>query len=121
MSDEQKLKKIKRVGRTATLFLENNGEISDDALASLLALEDIKSSSTSVGRDLTENFPKMIKSGEIHGYESEDAYENVVNYIKEKRRLNKLNGQRKGGINSLFNNDFQKDELGKFKGSKKVK
>jgi hypothetical protein len=37
--------------------------------------------------------------------------------IREQLKLNKMNGQKKGGINSFRNNDHIKDENGKFIGS----
>lgn len=113
---------IKRITKTLELFIENKGEISDEQLASLLSLEGIKTSSSTVGRDLTINLRKMFINNSISNELSEKELEkklNIINFVAQKRTENKNKGQVKGGVNSVFNNDILKDENGKFRGSVK--
>ncbi len=107
ISENQKEKIYKRVAMTIELFMENDGEISDEALAQLLAFQNIKSSSSTVGRDLTSDY-----AVDLIGKEK-------VAKIKQMREKNKLKGNQKGGLNYALNNDFEKNETGQFKGSHK--
>lgn len=109
---------IKRVTKTLELFIENKGEISDEQLARLLSLEGIKTSSSTVGRDLTINLKKLFEDN----YTSKPLLEkesNIIKYVAQKRNENKYKGQINGGVKSAFNNDILKDEYGKFRGSVK--
>ena len=105
MSNSQEALRLQRVKATIKLFLENNGQISDESLANILILSGIVTSSSTVGRDLTGNIAKSILT--------EDEY----NQICKLRAENKLKGNQKGGIISNLKNNFQKDENGKFAGS----
>ena len=59
-SEKNKTDKAKRIMRTLELFVDNNGDISDENLARLLSLENIVTSSSTVGRDLTINLKKLF-------------------------------------------------------------
>lgn len=102
---------ILRIKRTLEIFLENKGNISDENLAKLLAFDGIKSSSSTVGRDLTVNLKRMFAENIT------DEQSDIIKFVEMKRKINKYNGNIKGGQNSVFNNDIIKDENGKFKGS----
>lgn len=108
LSDTQELEIYKRVKETIELFLEND-EISDEALAHLLALKGIKTSSSTVGRDLTGKYARELLE--------DDEFKK----IQEKRANNKQKGAQKGGIKSSSINDIEKNEDGKFEGCKKRK
>ncbi|MBP3635014.1 MAG: hypothetical protein J6J17_00955 [Bacilli bacterium] len=104
---------ILRVKRTLEIFIENNGEISDENLAKLLTFENIKSSSSTVGRDLTVNLKRLFSNN------ATEEQLKIIKFVEMKRKINKYNWNIKGGQNSAFNNDIIKDESGKFKGSLK--
>lgn len=108
MINENQEKKIsERVKATLEVFFENNGLISDNALADILIFSGIKTSSSTVGRDLVSE-----RAEQLIGKER-------IEHIKKMRELNKTFGQIKGGTNSIFYNDVVRDEDGKFKGSSK--
>ena len=102
-----KIRKYKRVKQTIKLFLEHGGLISDIELANILKAEGIDTSSSTVGRDLTGDMAKEILT--------EEQYNNIVLL----RASNLLKGKQKGGQNYALNNTYQKDEHGKFTGSKR--
>ena len=89
------------------IFLENDGKISDEQLANLLAIANIESSSSTVGRDLTGKVAKTILT--------EEEYNQIILL----RKQNLLAGKQKGGQNYALNNNFTKDENNKFTGSVK--
>ena len=101
------IERLERVKKTIEIFLENNGRISDEDLANILSLSKIQTSSSTVGRDLTGNIAKDILS------------EEEFNYIKNLRAENKLRGKQKGGLHSNINNNYLKDENGKFAGCRR--
>ena len=105
LSKNQEKEIINRVKETVKLYLENKGEISDEQLASLLSLSNIKTSSSTVGRDLTGNIAKELLG--------EEVFEN----IQDLRTKNKIRGNQKGGANFSLNNNYTKDDTGKFTGS----
>lgn len=105
LSDNQKKEIINRVKETIKLYLENKGEISDEQLANLLTLSKIKTSSSTVGRDLTGNIAKELLD--------EEVFQNIQNL----RAKNKIRGNQKGGTNYSLNNNYTKDDTGKFTGS----
>ena len=101
------IQRLERVKKTIETFLVNDGKISDEDLANVLILSNIETSSSTVGRDLTGKLAKDILS--------EEEY----NYIQNLRAANKLRGNQKGGINSSINNNYLKNENGKFTGCKR--
>ena len=105
LSDAQQKEIINRVKETVKLYLENRGEITDEQLAHLLTLSKIKTSSSTVGRDLTGDVAKKLLDKEV--------FEN----IQKLRTESKLKGNQKGGTNFSLNNNYLKDENGKFVGS----
>ena len=107
INEEQKLKIKERIFVTLKIFYENEGKISDEALARLVSIAGIETSSSTVGRDLTSN--------KIKNYISEEEYNN----IQKMRKENKLLGTIKGGKKSSAINIICKDENGHFTGSKK--
>lgn len=105
LSKSQEKEIIKRIKETVKLYLENRGEISDEQLAHLLTLSNIKTSSSTVGRDLTGNIAKELLG------------EEVFKNIQDLRAKNKIRGNQKGGTNFSLNNNYTKDDTGKFNGS----
>ena len=110
-------KKMTRVLNTVKIFIEKGGNISDIELAETLNEKGIKTSSSTVGRDLTSN---LI---EYYNYINQcsslnEEQKKTVEFINEKRTQNKLDGKRKGGVNFSINNESIKDKKGHFKGSK---
>lgn len=106
-------RKITRVFKTVDLFIANNGEISDVELANLLLLEGIRSSRSTVDRDLTDNLIKIflesneqkiiggvLKDSDVIGNGLTDQQNNIVAFIRKKRKTNKHLGQIKGGTSS---------------------
>lgn len=107
VNEIQEEKITERVKATLEIFFENDGLISDNDLADILTFSGIKTSSSTVGRDLISE-----RAEQLVGKEG-------LKYIKKLRKLNKTLGQTKGGINSIFHNDVIRDENGKFRGSAK--
>lgn len=97
---------VDRIKNTVELFFENDCKISDNDLAEALSIKGIKTSSSTVGRDLISERAEMIFGVE------------VIDLIRKYRQINKELGLSKGGKNSVFNNDVERDEYGKFRGSK---
>lgn len=106
-------KKVMRIFKTVDLFIANNGEISDIELANLLLLEGIKSSRSTVDRDLTDNLIKVfleyneqkiiegtLNDSDVIGNGLTDQQNNIVAFIRNKRKNNKHLGQIKGGVSS---------------------
>lgn len=118
-------KKEKRIMSTVKLFIEYNGNISDNELAKVLNESGIKTSSSSVGRDLLYNLEeyyyyinrKKYNLGDDEKYLDEEQ-ERIVNFVKEKRIQNLKDAKKKGGNSSFEKNKYIKDEKGCFKGSK---
>ncbi len=106
INDEKEQIIINRIKNTIELFFENNCSISDKDLAEVLTLNGIKTSSSTVGRDLTSEKAEALVGTEI------------IEKIKEYRQKNKELGLSKGGQHSVFNNNIERDENGKFTGSK---
>lgn len=119
----------KRILKTLRIFIDNNGDITDELLARSLAIEGIQSSSSTVGRDLTINLKKLFseqnrgnvsKINNLNGDGFTDEQASVLAFITKKRKDNKYKGQVKGGKQSVFNNNIEKDDsTSKFNGSKK--
>ena len=119
------VKKGERALATAKLFIELEGNVSDVELAKRLKEKGIETSSSTVGRDLSENLEyyyyflnkkdKNVNYNEDHLNEEQLA---VIKFIKNKRKDNKYQGTIKGGLNSSINNEYIRDENNKFKGSK---
>ena len=124
----EKQRKESRVIRTLELFINNKGNITDENLARLLALEGIESSSSTVGRDLTINLRNIFIAENQENKVSLEFLEdngltrkqtNIICFIMQKRKENKHKGQIKGGKTAVFNNDIIKNELtNKFESSK---
>ena len=121
MKNEYFIKKGERALATARLFCELKGNVSDIELAEILNKRGIETSSSTVGRDLTVNL------SEYYTYMNESKYgfsglkeeeEVIVRFIKNKRAQNKLDGKRKGGKNSVKNNEIIRDSNNHFKGSR---
>lgn len=111
-------KKSPRVLLTAKTFLKEDGNISDIDLAEKINEMGFKTSSSTVGRDLSENLEECYKHMNNSDSLTEEQ-EKIVELIKQKRRENKLVGKVKGGINSTTNNDYIRDNNNKFQGSRK--
>ena len=122
ISIEFKAKKNERIEATLNEFIKYNGKISDKDLAEELRKKGIKTSRSTIDRDLTNNlsdyFIELNKTK--YGFESlTEEQENIILSVRQKRLENKVEGNKKGGINSSINNEAIKDEKGHFKGSKK--
>lgn len=107
INEEHKLKIEERILITLKLFYENEGKISDDALARLVSMTGINTSPSTVGRDLTG---EKIKS-----YITEEEYNEIQKFRKENRIL----GTIKGGKKSSDINIICKGENGHFTGCRK--
>lgn len=120
-SEKNKTDKAKRIMRTLELFVDNNGDISDENLARLLSLENIVTSSSTVGRDLTINLKKLfLKENKTKQLDDNLTQEqaSVIAFVMQKRKENKHNGQIKGGRVSVINNDIErKENTSQFNGS----
>lgn len=128
ISKEQEERRFIRVSKTLSIFLDNDGNISDREISEALAMCGIESSSSSVGRDLTVSLEKYLKLGlfdflfddedfnKLIGEEKQSKYENFMDFISNKRKTNKHAGQVKGGLKSVFNNEIVRDEKGAFNG-----
>lgn len=120
-SEKNKTDKAKRIMRTLELFVDNNGDISDENLARLLSLENIVTSSSTVGRDLTINLKKLfLKENKTKQLDDNLTQEqaSVIAFVMQKRKENRHNGQIKGGRVSVINNDIErKENTSQFNGS----
>ena len=120
-SEKNKTDKAKRIMRTLELFVDNNGDISDENLARLLSLENIVTSSSTVGRDLTINLKKLfLKENKAKQLDDNLTQEqaSVIAFVMQKRKENKHNGQINGGRVSVINNDIErKENTSQFNGS----
>ncbi len=106
MLSESQVKEIEeRSLKTARAFLEND-TMTIDELTEILKSSGVKTSSSTVQRDLNSGFVQMTLGKE------------TMSKIKEKLIQNKEKGVRTGGINSMKNNEFIKGIDGKFKGSR---
>lgn len=106
LSEKQEKDRELKMLRVASLFLREN--LSDEEISLKTGI-----SSSSVGRYLTDTrlIPLLTKIGK-------DGLE-TFNYIQNKRGENLFAAKKKGGENFAKNNIAQKDELGKFTGSRK--
>ena len=120
-SEKNKTDKAKRIMRTLAHLVDNNGDISDENLARLLSLENIVTSSSTVGRDLTINLKKLfLKENKAKQLDDNLTQEqaSVIAFVMQKRKENKHNGQIKGGRVSVINNDIErKENTSQFNGS----
>lgn len=114
LSETQEIKIKYRRLNTLKVFLEDM-TLSDEQITKILNEHGIETSSSTVGRDLTN---KEIIPIILEIYPNKDPYI-IFNSIKEARKANKKIGNRKGGITFAENNIAEKDDLGKFTGSKK--
>jgi DNA-binding phage protein len=101
LSEEQQIRKSANVLKAARYFLKYGGSMVEVAKA-------LNMSSSSVQRYLNDE--QTIKE-----YLGEECF----NEIQGKLLKNKKEGLVRGGKNSTQNNEFTKDELGKFTGSRK--
>ena len=120
-SEKNKTDKAKRIMRTLELFVANKGHRMDENLARLLSLENIVTSSSTVGRDLTINLKKLfLKENKAKQLDDNLTQEqaSVIAFVMQKRKENKHNGQIKGGRVSVINNDIErKENTSQFNGS----
>ena len=88
-SEKNKTDKAKRIMRTLELFVDNNGDISDENLARILSLENIVTSSSTVGRDLTINLKKLfLKENKAKQLDDNLTQEqaSVIAFVMQKRK-----------------------------------
>lgn len=126
--EKQKRERTKRVLATMKAFIDNEGKITDEQLASTLALMGIATSSSTVGRDLTinlektfreENSKKSMEEDRKTVGELTDEQASIIAFIKKKRKDNKQEGLSKGGTISSRRNDIERTIDGKFNGCRK--
>ncbi len=96
LAKEEEMKR--KILKLSILFIETNK--SDKDLAKETGIP-----ASSVGRYLTCSLAKEVLG------------ENTFDYIKKKREENKSLGRKKGGQTFARNNEYIKDEFGKFIGS----
>lgn len=109
---KSKQNKQTRIIRTMELFVEKGGNITDQHLALLLQKENINSSSSTVGRDLTINIRKLFldyNKDKNHHNDSDSTsltkqQAAILAFIIQKRKQNKHKGQIKGG--SMHKNNY---------------
>ena len=98
--------KKERIIKTLQVFMDNDGKITDEQLAELLLMTGVKTSSSTVGRDLSENLEKIFLEENKRKNTSNNIIQNVeltkeqasiVAFVKKKRKDNKHQGQVKGG------------------------
>ena len=106
LSAKQEKEKELKMLRVASLFLKEN--LSDEEIARETGI-----SSSSVGRYLTDT--RLIHLLSKIGKDGLETF----NYIQNKRQENLLAAKKKGGNNFAKNNVAEKDELGKFTGSRR--
>lgn len=126
--EKKTIERNKRVLTTLKVFIDNDGRITDERLAQTLSLMGIETSSSTVGRDLTENLEKVFLEENIRKRENgeflpidelTEEQASVLAFVKKKRKDNKKEGLSKGGTTSSKRNDIEKTEDGKFNGCKK--
>ena len=109
LSEKQILQINRRRLATIKLFLSDM-TLSDEKLAELLNNQKIITSSSTVGRDLTN-----IEIIELISKISPEKNANMIyEQIQQARKRNKENGQKLGGHNYSLNNTATKDYDGKF-------
>ena len=104
-----------RINNTIKIFLDNNGEISDEKIARTLAFLGIKSSSSTVQRDLTENIKRLYMQVN-NSLELTDKQKENIEFIRRKRKENLSKAKQKGVINSYKKNEIIKNDDSKFNG-----
>lgn len=107
LSEEQEKKREIRRLETVNEFLKMNGNVSDVDLSTILNQKGIETSSSTVGRDLSEDW-RLTR-----------LPMDVIEFIDKKRTENKLIGEKNGGINSQTVNFYIKDSDGKFNGCRR--
>lgn len=128
LKEKNYIAKRERIIKTLEVFMDNDGKITDERLAEALSLMEIKTSSSTVGRDLSENLKEILDeeikrknydptSPELSELLQKKA--NILAFVKKARKDNKKEGNAKGGLTSSRNNNIERDENGKFNGCRK--
>jgi len=113
------MNKEKRIIETVKEFLAHGGEISDKELAVVLNNNGIKTSSSTVGRDLTDGYEGLKNSYNHSTIDCQYISQEIASFIKNKRSEALLKAKIKGGITSSINNTVVRDKDGKFIGCRK--
>ena len=107
LNQDQQIEQDKKILLVALDFYENGGTIAEVS-------ERTGISTSSIQRYLTGK-----RLAELLDENKKDNEEKVTNEILEKLKINKLNGNIKGGIISTNKYTVVKGELGKFQGVKR--
>ena len=113
------MNKEKRIIETVKEFLAHGGEISDKELAIVLNNNGIKTSSSTVGRDLTDGYDNLKNSYNHSTIDCQYISQEIASFIRDKRSEALLKAKIKGGIISTINNTVVRDKDGKFIGCRK--
>ena len=113
------MNKEERIIETVKEFLAHGGEISDKDLAVVLNNNGIKTSSSTVGRDLTDGYESLRKGYNHSTVDCQYISQEIASFIKNKRSEALLKAKIKGVIISTTNNTVVRDKDGKFMGCKK--
>lgn len=108
------MNKENRIIETVKEFLAHGGEISDKDLAVVLNNNGIKTSSSTVGRDLTDGYEGLRKGYNHSTVDRQYISQEIASFIKDKRSEALLKAKIKGGIASSINNTVVRDKNGKF-------
>ena len=108
------MNKEKRIIETVKEFLAHGGEISDKDLAVVLNNNGVKTSSSTVGRDLTDGYDNLKNSYNHSTIDCQYISQEIASFIKDKRSEALLKAKIKGGIASSINNTVVRDKNGKF-------
>ena len=103
-----------RIIETVKEFLAHGGEISDKDLAVVLNNNGVKTSSSTVGRDLTDGYEDLRKGYNHSTVDRQYISQEIASFIKDKRSEALLKAKIKGGITSSINNTVVRDKNGKF-------
>lgn len=108
------MNKENRIIETVKEFLAHGGEISDKDLAVVLNNNGIKTSSSTVGRDLTDGYEDLRKGYNTSTVDRQYISHEIASFIRDKRSEALLKAKIKGGITSSINNTVVRDKNGKF-------
>ena len=117
LKEKTYIKKRERIIYTLQVFMDNDGKITDEQLADKLLEIGVKTSSSTVGRDLSENLEKMfleenkrknIKNNALLNLELTTEQASIIAFVKKKRKDNKHSGQVRGGTCAKRGEKYEK-------------
>ena len=117
LKEKNYIKKRERIIYTLQVFMDNDGKITDEQLADKLLEIGVKTSSSTVGRDLSENLEKMFleenkrkntKNNALLNLELTTEQASIIAFAKKKRKDNKHSGQVRGGTCTKRGEKYEK-------------